>query len=236
MFCKDIVLLIANYCATWQPQKKYTRFLQNPMGMDVIPDVTYIDWNGLCENPAEWALDIIEANLAFVEEEVDMYFLCTNANPRAMKMVDEWFVKQYGRSVETLQRQLVLMHEWDEALSMNCCRVAFLKQHPSLIAVHYLDANTAATELLGKPSASFLQSQTVIAFLHSHLKEWTVEQQFFLAQHPHCLDWHHILFTIPNLYELMPQDVKDILSENDNPAIFSPTVCNNLVDQLLSMM
>ncbi len=144
---RRIAKIIGEYAALWKVAPWVTQcgftspdinvyFCRNPMAMDVI-DESNISWRELCENPADWAVNLLMANLHMIE---DWYFVAGNSNKRAFRMVEAMEFDD-----EFLRR-----NEIDEMLSANPNAIGFLRAQPTIVDHTYLMWNPAAEDLIAE--------------------------------------------------------------------------------------
>ncbi len=140
IFPSVIAKLIGEYAALWQVAQWVTnlkfpqnhKFLcSNSMAMDVI-DLTNISWNEFCENPADWAVDILLINKNKIE---DFYFVAYNTNKRAFQLILDENIEEMHSDIQ-------------EIISANPNAIEWLRARKHLIYKPFIMWNPAAKDLI----------------------------------------------------------------------------------------
>lgn len=254
-FPPHIAEIIAWYLATYQISdwvKKipinqkittYQKYMHkhlssNPMAMDVISDFC-ICWDQICENEADWAVDLILAN----KDKIDWYFLAHNPNPRAFALVKEY--------IESKSDQELIMDELDEMLSANPCAIEVLKERPSLINPIYLMWNPNAEQLIEEKKIPIcyesLRCNSALWAVKLLLQKFSVTDTtsyYSICANPNSqltekilhipdlIDWDGLSQNPTAIEHLRAHPDKVKVSIYSNPAIFELTVSIVLVDVL----
>lgn len=251
-FPPPVVNIIAGYAATYQfaswakllefPKSEIDRAMsENPMAMDVIA-YKYIHWDALCENPADWAVDLILANRGYI----NYYNLARNTNPRAFALVVEFVASQTDDAL--------IRGEIDEMLSTNPLAIALLRSRPRLIDIVYLMWNPAAEELirdmnipidycsLGSNSAPWAARLLRIhgiwdAEIERNAISRNENLSIFLrvVAKPERISWHGFSANPLAIHHLRASPAKVNATIYSNPAAIEPTISKNLVAFLMEL-
>jgi hypothetical protein len=248
-FPHDIARLIGEYVALWKYAPWVTALnldtadihnfvSQNPMAMDVI-DVANIDWEQLCENPADWAVDLLVEN----RSRISWYNIARNPNPRALVLLE---------SVEFSVADMIRC-EIDEMLSANPSAIPILRKQPDLVDHTYIMWNPAAKDLIAEMkipifygalavnpadwAVDMLLSPGVIRCINVFSLSYNTNPRIveYLIAHPEIIDW--------NVFSKNPSAIK-YLRENPekvsvdiytNPAALEPVIPDGVVELLLEL-
>jgi len=247
-FPRALAQLIGEYTALWQIEPWITdhvfdivdiesiintHLCSNPMAMDVI-DITNLNWYMLCTNPADWALDLIEAN----PNMIDWYCLARNTNQRAIALLKANLDK--------------FDHDCWEMLSSNFRAIELLRAHPKLVDHAYVMWNPNARELIKD-----LKIPIFIGSLTVNPADWAVDillspntaientyslgcntnprMVAYLLANPHLVVWKTISRNYEAIHHLRANPDNIHISIYANSAIFHPVVPTGLVALLLGM-
>jgi hypothetical protein len=249
-FPTAIATVVGEYAALWQIDKFVTnrRFTDdeivgagditehicsNVMAMDII-DPSNINWKSLSENPADWALDLLEAN----RDMIYWYGLCRNTNKRAIKLLLE-------EGIEKLDYD-----DW-EMLSTNSSALEIFRAHPQRVNATYLMWNPAANVIVKEMHIPL--AHDVLVLNHA---DWAVDILLspdvlptiqdksglssntnprivaFLIANPTLINWDNFSGNVEAIEHLRANPEKLTPTVYCNPAIMVPTIPVGLVDIL----
>ncbi len=170
LFTFEVVQLIGEYAAEWKfapwiaalpfSLNDNSDFLfenEHPMAGELVAGFP-IHWRHVCRNAAEWAADLLLAN---IDKIADWYHIAYNRNPR----VFELFQSQLFSEEEMLD------DEMDEMLTTNPLAIDFLCKHPSLLSFPYLGWNPKGDVL-----ANEMNITIELISLWGNSEEWAVDK------------------------------------------------------------
>jgi hypothetical protein len=249
MFPTVIAKIIGEYSALWTIVSWVTELgftteeisiylSKNPMAMDVI-NLKNINWDNLCENPADWAVDILLANKDKID---DFYYLAYNTNQRAF----QWIIEE--RNVDEMHTEI------QEVISGNPIAIDYLKSHKDIIRELFLMWNPNAKDLIEDMKISINYH-----CLSSNHSDWAVDLLFkpgiiesisgsqalssnsnprivqYLILHPELIDWNEFSENPTAIEHLHTSSKKVTVSIYANPNIFEPTIPIGLVETLVRL-
>jgi hypothetical protein len=254
MFIRPIAEIIAAYLATFQLSKWiqalgfettlskniiHSYLSSNPMAMHVICH-EHIDWLNLCENSADWAVDLILAN----RDKISWYHLSHNKNPRAFALVKEY--------VDSKTDDDLIAEEIDEMLSTNPLALHLLQCRPRLIDKCFLMWNPEAEEFIKNhfipleylplamndaPWAAKLLLAHGIHLLYETAicRNKNPDITAAVLSIPEKIDWEGLCSNRTAIDYLRTNPLKICLTIYENPAIFELSTSHELVTILLNI-
>jgi hypothetical protein len=249
-FPHDIARLIGEYVALWKYAPWVTALnldtadihnfvSQNPMAMDVI-DVANIDWEQLCENPADWAVDLLVEN----RSRISWYNIARNPNPRALVLLE---------SVEFSVADMIRC-EIDEMLSANPSAIPILRKQPDLVDHTYIMWNPAAKDLIAEMKIPIFYGALAV-----NPADWAVDMLLspgvltghdniyglslntnsrivaYLIAHPGLIDWGAFSMNPSAIKYLRENPTKVTKSIYANSAALEPMIPDGVVELLLEL-
>ncbi len=247
---RGVAVIIGEYAALWQfpkwitdlnfgdnEQKIHQYISQNTMAMDIV-DESKVVWQWICENPADWAVDLLLAN----PDKHDLYHIARNRNPRAFAIVEE---KSKSFSVEHMQSE-----EIDEMLSTNPLALGMLLERPRLIDQSYLPWNPSADVLIKQ-----MKLPIHTAFLRGNDADWAVDILLkdianidgnalstnenprivtYLIAHPEKIHWKYFSQNPTAIEYLRANPTMVKKSIYGNPAALEPIIPDGLIELLMA--
>lgn len=250
-FPPPVIEIIAWYNATYQfeewvkllnfPQSEVkSNISRNPMAMDVIC-YGNIKWNELCENSADWAVDLIIVN----QDKIRWYHLARNSNPRAFALVKEY--------ADSKTDDELIDEEVDEMLSGNPLAIALLRSRPRLINNTYLMWNPAAEDLIRDMNIpidySSLAGNSAPWAVHLLLRHGWLDEiprgaicgnenpRIFqrVVLHPNGISWRGFSANPLAIHHLRAQANRVRVTIYSNPAAIQLTVSKELIACLMEL-
>lgn len=207
------------------------------MAMDVFDPAKAV-WYKLARNPADWAVDFIEANLD-IAQPCPYNYAC-NQNPRAVAYI--------ARHIDRFDND-----DW-EMVSTNPSAISLLRAHPTKLDRVYLMWNPMA-----KPLIDELKIPIDYVALANNPAEWAVDLLLrpgviasldskyglsgnvnprivaHLLSHPELIEYEALSTNPTAIDHLRANPDKVTASIYANPAIFEPTILAGLIELLTTL-